>query len=387
MSSTITLTDWHKRIADLEEKIPTSRFLSAMYTPDVVQSLKDRFFVRQRKRWLARWALQRWTQRVWKKRTQCNIELIEMEPIADKDAVFLTDTKHRYIFRFHRRDLYKNLISNLYHCDEMMPYPRPPTNPWTNAPLTLSQTISVCQQLIADFAQRGKCPPVLLAAFCESRYDMERFRRDHPSLLSQYAIRDYFKDLTDNNRETVEDTIRQLLYDALPYTFNRTVALRNWLQETPVTPMHQEWLRLVCDYTLYTNLHLQVRPDWHNTDYIYRDVRALYTRTELPEISTPRLRLLRRASTDPHPTGMQSIMNSFLTSHSILPSENPVVRLFSSASPLSFTTPSNTPSNTPSAHGSILQSILFPNTTTTDESLDENARETLRLIQNTLFRR
>jgi hypothetical protein len=357
-----TITEWHTRIADLERKVPTSGFLSAMYTPAVIQSLKDRFYTHQRERWLARWTLNRWSQRVWKKRTQCNIDLIEMEPIADKDAVFLTDTKHRYIFRFHRRDLYKNLISNLYHCDEMMPYPRPPTNPWTNSLLTLAQTIAICQQLIADFAKRGKCPPVLLAAFCESRYDMERFRHDHPSLLSQYAIRDYYKDLSENNRDTVEDTIFQLLYNSLPYSFNRTVALRNWLRETPITPIHAEWLQMVCDYTLYTNLHLQVRSDWHDTDYIYRDVRELYSRTELPEISTPRLRLLQNAGSAEASSVMQTMMNSFLSSHSILPSVTTL-------------------------HTPILQSILFPNTTTTDEGMDENTRETLRLIQNTLFRR
>lgn len=364
-----TITEWHNRIAELERKVQTSGFLSAMYTPAVIQSLKDCFYTHQRERWLARWTLNRWSQRVWKKRTQCNIDLIEMEPIADKDAVFLTDTKHRYIFRFHRRDLYKNLISNIYHCDEMMPYPRPPTNPWTNSPLTPAQTIAICQQLITDFANRGKCPPVLLAAFCESRYDMERFRHDHPSLLSQYAIRDYYKDLSENNRDTVEDTIFQLLYNSLPYSFNRTAALRNWLRETPITPIHTEWLQMVCDYTLYTNLHLQVRSDWHNTDYIYRDVRELYSRTELPEISTPRLRLLRGAGSAEAPSVMQTMMNSFLTNHSIMPSLS--IRSVTA----------------PTLHTPILQSILFPNTTTTGEGMDENSRETLRLIQNAIFRR
>lgn len=375
VTPTITLTEWNRRMEELERKIPTSTFLTAMYTPEVVQSLKDRFYVRQRERWLARLVLQRWTQRVWKKRTQCNIDLIDMEPIAEKDAFLLTDSKHRYIFRFHRRDIYQNLISNLYHCEEMMPYPRPPSNPWTNAPLTLAQTISVCQNLIMDFAKRGKCPPVLLAAFCESRYDMERFRRDNPSLLAQYAIRDYFKDLTDDNRDTVEDTMIQLLHDSLPYIFNRRAALRSWLQESPITPIHKEWLQLLCDYTLYTNLHIQVRPDWHNTSFIHRDVRALYTRTELPQVSTPRLRLLRGAETITTPPAVQTMMSSFLTGNNILSADSSVVRLFSPQPLLTTTSPS------------MLRSILFPNTTVADEELDENSRETLRLIQNTLFRR
>lgn len=374
VTPTITLTEWQRQMEELERKIPTSTFLTAMYTPEVVQSLKDRFHVRQRERWLARLVLQRWTQHVWKKRTQCNIDLIDMGPIAEKDAFLLTDSKHRYIFRFHRRDIYQNLISNLYHCEEMMPYPRPPSNPWTNAPLTLAQTISVCQNLIMDFAKRGKCPPVLLAAFCESRYDMERFRRDNPSLLAQYAIRDYFKDLTDDNRETVEDTMIQLLHDSLPYIFNRRVALRSWLQESPITPIHKEWLQLLCDYTLYTNLHIQVRPDWHNTSFIHRDVRALYTRTELPQVSTPRLRLLRGAETITTSPDVQDMMSSFLSS---TPLSDPTVgRFFTPPQPLlSVTSPS------------MLHSILFPNTTVADEELDENSRETLRLIQNTLFRR
>ncbi len=380
ITPTTTLTEWTQRLEELEQKIPTSTFLSAMYSPAVIQSLKDRFYARQRERWLARWTLQRWTQRVWKKRTQCNIDLIDMEPVADKDAIFITDTKHRYIFRFHRRDLFQNLISNLYHCEDMMPYPRPPSNPWTNAPLTLGQIIHLCQCLILDFAKRGKCPPVLFSAFCESRYDMEQFRKDHPSLLAQYAIRDYFKDLTDDNRETVEDTMTQLLDNSLSYVFNRHVALREWLKQSPITPMHREWLQLLCDYTLYTNLHLQVRSNWHSIHYIYQDVRLLYSRTELPEVVTPRLRLLRGAGTITTPPAVQTMMSSFLSNHSILPSAS-----VSSSLTGQFFTPQH-PLLTV-RDPSLLRSILFPNTTVGDEELDENSRETLRLIQNTLFRR
>ena len=49
-----------------------------------------------------------------------------------------------------------------------------------------------------------------------------------------------------------------------------------------MTPLHREWLSFVQDYTLYMNLHVQVRPRWINRAYIRRDVAELYGRTTIP---------------------------------------------------------------------------------------------------------
>ena len=238
------------------------------------------FHENQRQRWRAKAAFNRWRHTIWMRKTQCNVDMIDMAPIKAADAVFVTDVKHRQIFRFHRRDVFNSLISNVCMSDEMMPYPRPPTNPWTNQVLTLAQTISVCQQLVEHYGRQGRCPPVLFAAFCASRYDVGRFQRENSSLLSQHAIVAYFKDLTEDNSYVVEETMTNLLTEAA-LNFSPS-AIRRWLQMRPITALHREWITFVQDYTLYMNLHVQVRPRWVNRVAIRQDVRELYRRTTIP---------------------------------------------------------------------------------------------------------
>jgi hypothetical protein len=238
------------------------------------------FHENQRQRWRAKAAFNRWRHTIWMRKTQCNVDMIDMAPIKAADAVFVTDVKHRQIFRFHRRDVFNSLISNIGMSDEMMPYPRPPTNPWTNQVLTLPQTIRVCEQLVEHYGRQGRCPPVLFAAFCASRYDVARFKTENSSLLAHHAIVAYFRDLTEENTYVVEETMTNLLSDA-GLNFSPT-AIRRWLRMRPITPLHREWMSFVQDYTLYMNLHVQVRPRWINHAYIRQEVRQLYSRTTIP---------------------------------------------------------------------------------------------------------
>ena len=284
----LTLTAWINKLDEVEHESPIA---NALRPADYVERLKNLFYSNQRQRWLARVALMRWTQRVWRRKTQCNVDMIDMAEIADADAIFLTDTKHHTVFRFHRRDIFTNLLSNICLSDEMLPTPRYPTNPWTNAKLTLAQTIGLCQQLAADFGRRGRCPPVLFAAFWAARFNLKRFQEQNSGLLAQHAVTAYFKDLNERTHNVVFDTITNLLTNAgLDYS---PVAIRRWLRQTPVTSLHREWLELVRDYTLYINLHVQVRNAWHSEDYIYGDVRRLYTRTSLPNPASQRLQMLQ----------------------------------------------------------------------------------------------
>jgi hypothetical protein len=176
----------------------------------------------------------------------------------------------------------------------MLPSPRPPTNPYTNAPLTLAQTISICQQLVADYARRGRCPPVLFSGFWAARFNLARFQQENASLLAQYAVTSYFKDITDDNFHTIFDTLTSMLVEA-GCDFS-PAAIRRWLRATPATPLHREWLTMVRDYTMYINLHVQIRPEWYNQQYIMADIRRLYARTRLPDPTSQRMRDLRAAA-------------------------------------------------------------------------------------------
>ena len=286
----MSLTEWIHIIDSLKKEQETNALFRTLNEPDIVDRVTAIFEGNQKARWLAQWALQRWKLRVWSKRTQCNVDMIDMAEIKDRDAIFLTDTNQRQIFRFHRRDMYNNLIANICMSDEMMPYPRIPTNPWTNVKLTLVQIISLCSQLCMDYAKRGACPPVLLAAFCAARYNLKRFQQDNASMLSQHAIYSYFKDLTIDNQTTVYDTIVQLLTDAA-LRFS-PAAIGRWLRQTQQTPLHHDWLLMVRDYTVYMNLHVQVRPTWLSDVDIRRDVRALYGRTTTEMPREPRIRVV-----------------------------------------------------------------------------------------------
>jgi hypothetical protein len=276
-SQDMSLTEWVKKC----ESVPESRAI---------------FESTQRKRWLARLVLQRWTQRVWLKRVQCNVDMIDMLPVPNNKAVLLTDVKHHQIFRFHRNDVFTNLLTNICMSDEMLPSPRTPTNPWTNEPLTMPQTMAICQQLVADYAGRGICPPVLFSAFWAARFSLKRFQDENSAMLSQHAIRSYFKDLHEHNEDIVLDTMTNLLTSA-----NQDFAvatIRRWLRQSPQTPMHREWLALVRDYTLYMNLHIQARPHWHAEEYIYRDAQRLFRRTVFPQ--SERMRILQNPALNPN---------------------------------------------------------------------------------------
>jgi hypothetical protein len=298
----LSLTAWINKLE--AERNPTP-ITAAFRVPGQQESIESIFYTNQRKRWLVRVVLLRWTQRVWLKRTQCNVDMIDMQPIADKDAIFLTDTKHHVIFRFHRRDVFKNLLTNICMSDEMLPSPRAPTNPWTNSVLTLQQTLGICQQLVADYGKRGQCPPVLFSAFWAARFSLKRFFSENAALLAQHAMRSYFKDLHELNIAVVFDTISSLLANAgLGFS---PVAIRRWLMQTPHTPLHREWLELARDYTLYMNLHIQVRPNWHNETYIDMDVARLYART-VPNTRT----IIRRTRPPIAPQGVLAGLPSAL---------------------------------------------------------------------------
>ena len=250
------------------------------------------FYDNQRCRWVALKAFNKWRWNVWRRRPQCGVDLIMNEPVQNRDAILLTDTRNKAVYCFHRRDLFTNLMTKITAAEEMLPTPRPPTNPWTNQPLTPAQTIAVCQAILYDSAIRGRCPPTLFAAFCAARYDLRRFESDNASLLAQYAINSYFADIHEHNRDTVVDTVLELLRDSgVSYS---AIAFRRWVRATPMTPIHREWLALVRDYTLHMNLHIEPRRHWYSDAGIYADVRSLYRRTPVGEAAGPRLRLLRR---------------------------------------------------------------------------------------------
>jgi hypothetical protein len=332
----MSLSEWTETLKALDNELETNPITRSMSPPDLLKTVSEIFERNQRARWLAAIVLQRWKLRVWRKKTQCNVDLIDMAEIKDKDALFLVDTNQRQIFRFHRRDVFNNLISNICMSEDMMPYPRAPTNPWSNVRLTKAQTMSICAQLSMDYAKRGACPPTLLAAYCASGYDLKKFQQENAPMLSQHAIFSYFKDLTQENQSTVYETIVQLL-TAANLGFSAP-AINRWLSARPQTGLHKEWLTLVRDYTVYINLHVQIRPHWINAVYINHDVRALYRRTT-PEFPERRIRVIP-ANGDFHilnsntveiSTALQHLLNINVGGAELQPMDNEIAMMLINA--------------------------------------------------------
>lgn len=239
-----------------------------------------------REKWLARIVYQRWTLLVRKRRTSYNLDFIDQSPVQSGDAVLMTDTRTRMVYIFHRRDIQSALVANLSQSDQMLAEPRAPANPYTNEPLTLAQTVSVCTQLNEHAARRGQCLPVVLAAFWAARFDLDRFAADNAPLLAHAAVKSFFAEITDANRETVYETMVQLI-TASNIEFHSLYQLKDWLEQTPQTPLHSEWLALVRDYTLYMNMNIPARPSWRTEDAIYENVRDLFDRSaEFEETET-----------------------------------------------------------------------------------------------------
>ena len=279
-------------IADrsLSEWIDTITFLSSSDNVNhrtCARDIEEYFFTNQRKRYLAFKVLRQLTQRVWGRKIQCNIDLIDFEQIPPTCAIYMTDTVHRTIFRFHRRDILKNLTANLSQCVDMIARPRQPTNPFTNSILTYSQTVSLCQQLMLGFTRH--CPPTLFAAFWAAGFDIHMFQEKNSAILSQNAITAYFSELTNDNYDMVFETIISLL-TVVRCTYSKP-AVKKWLvtglTTQTSTGLHKDWLHLVRDYSLYINMYVQARPHWTSLSAVYTDVIHLYNRTTTFQPKTP----------------------------------------------------------------------------------------------------
>jgi hypothetical protein len=405
-----SLTEWVAELEELQQQQDTSGDVivpatttsdvqlpsaSALHPPGYGAAVAELFHEIQAQRWRARKVLNRLRYRIWSRRIQCDVDLIDMAPIPSRDRILLTDTKNRTIFAFHRRDIFQNLLSNIGAASEMLPSPRLPTNPWTNQPLTRAQTMSLCQKLLLDYAQRGKCPPVLFAAFCAAKYDIRRFESENSALLAQHAIRVYFADLHEHNRDTVTDTVTQLL-DEHGIRFS-PVTVRRWFRQTPVTPLHREWLDLARDYTLHLNLHIQPRPSWHDDAGIARDVRRLYARTDFSGVISPRLRLLRAdASGSPMPVpatpGDSAALAAATAAISAFDATDTLAAFAAVSDSLLFTT--QMPAPTPMTFTPLLFTTISTSTSSSSSSqplLDPSGNpistaEALNLLRSTLWR-
>lgn len=291
-----TLAQWHEEIEAYAKAITDTPLARVFYPDYYVEQLRELFYRVQRQRWLARVVVQRWRYRVWSRRPACNIDLIMNEPIPERDAITLTDTKNRTIYRFHRRDLFRTMMANLTAADEFLPTPRAPTNPWTNQPLTRPQAQAVCQRLLADFATRGVCPPPLFAAFWAARFNLKRFYAENSAALAQHAIRSYFADITPEVAETMAHIMYELITESNVATIATLSSIRRWLLQKPTKPQHTAWLHLCRDYTLYQNLHVQARAHWYSRAWIMGDVERLMSQT--PDLETPvtRIQMLRHGN-------------------------------------------------------------------------------------------
>lgn len=238
------------------------------------------FFENQRARWLVAKVLSKWRWNMWKRSPKCNVDLILGEEIPEKFSFYLTDTVNKTVYKFHRNDVARHVVSKLSSLMEGTAHPSPQkiTNPWTNAPLTFAQEIAVCQRLLEN--GMGFCRSPILAAYCASRFDIKKLSTEYAGLLVQNALTSYYSNLTEFNREAICEELITLLKRA-GVSIHQARAFDKWFTDTEtstdpsVIALRKEWLSVVRDFVVFKFLQIQIRTN------LYGDVRALLERTPI----------------------------------------------------------------------------------------------------------
>lgn len=107
-----------------------------------------------------------------------------------KYPVHIIDWHSKSIWVFEAQSMMRDITNRLLHHDGCFEDPLPPRNPYTNLPLTTSQTISVWSQLMRSSASFP------FTAYRASRMNLTSFRYEHRIYLAIHALRKTFEDIT-----------------------------------------------------------------------------------------------------------------------------------------------------------------------------------------------
>ena len=160
-----------------------------------------------------------------------------------KHPVQIVSWVEKTVYTFEAYTLMKDITERLLHHDGFFEDPQTPRNPFTNIPLTQSQTISIWNSV----SRAGIPVSSAFTLFRNSRYSMNKFMEQNTTFLKLNSLRKTFKEA-----KSYDYTDR--LLDFIDYSYNAEsidcsiTAFRNALINYPNHHLIKKWATLCEKY-------------------------------------------------------------------------------------------------------------------------------------------
>jgi hypothetical protein len=160
-----------------------------------------------------------------------------------KCPVHIVSWAEKRVYTFEAYTIMKDITERLLHHDGLFEDPQTPRNPFTNIPLTQSQTISIWNSV----SRAGIPVSSAFTLFRNSRYSMNKFMEQNTTFLKLNSLRKTFKEA-----KSYDYTDR--LLDFIDYSYNAEsidcsiTAFRNALINYPNHHLIKKWATLCEKY-------------------------------------------------------------------------------------------------------------------------------------------
>ena len=157
--------------------------------------------------------------------------------------VFIVDWKTRSATVFEAYTISRDITERLMSHDGLFESSQPPRNPYTNAPLTLAQAISVWNQLY----QHAIPTSTAFAAYRQTGWNHKKFLVDYATMLKLAAFR---KTMRDTSHEDYLDRMKDFIRFAYDSEFRpcNISAYGRALTHYKTNPMLKAWAALCTHY-------------------------------------------------------------------------------------------------------------------------------------------
>jgi hypothetical protein len=210
---------------------------SDFWSLEKFEKIKQAIFKTNKYRGIFRRFLNRWRLSRFQKVNDEDLFTCEVP----KYPIQIVDWSSKSIWVFEGQSLMRDITNRLLHHDGCFEDPLAPRNPYTNLPLTASQTISVWSQLMRSSASFP------FTAYRASRMNLSHFRYEHRIYLAIHALRKTFEDITFyETKEKMLDFI-EMAFDRQDMDVN-TDEYEFVLNRFPKTEQLQKWKHLCEKY-------------------------------------------------------------------------------------------------------------------------------------------
>jgi hypothetical protein len=229
--------DLFKVYSEAIKKYTSGQVFFLFYTTENLKVLRSAIYKLRKIRRAFKYLLHHWLSSRLSPANEEDLFTLEIP----KKPVFIIDWPSRKRYVFESSTLMKDITERLLHHDSYFQEPQVPRNPFTNIPLTLSQTLSIWNQL------RDSRPSSVFTNFRAARFDMNRFSNEYSIPLQLHALRSAFKDVKNIDvQERIQDFI-QYCYDQEAIDCYSTV-YAHCLKHYSTNPLVVKWIQICKEY-------------------------------------------------------------------------------------------------------------------------------------------